>query len=198
MPRKIGILGGTFDPVHAGHVALARAAVRELGLDALYLVPAKRSPMKGGRPAAGAARRLEMLRLAAREVPRCRVSRAELDRSGPSYTAGTVRAFRRKFPRARLHLIVGSDCLAGFPRWKDSGAILREARLVAGRRAGGRKKVPALLAGRVEFLRSGMPRISSTRIRAGVRRAGTGEAVPETVRRYILKHGLYRRPYPEG
>lgn len=112
--KKIGIFGGTFDPVHNEHIALARAAVRELELDSLLVIPAYAAPHKNGRRETEAEYRFQMAKRAFAGIERVRVSELELAREGTSYTYLTVEAVARMFPDAALYFLVGGDMLAGF------------------------------------------------------------------------------------
>lgn len=123
---RVGVLGGTFDPVHRGHLAVARAAIRRLRLDLLLVVPARRSPLKGARPAA-ARHRLAMLRLAFRGMKGVRISPMELRRPAPSYTVDTLRALKRRWPSAALFLLMGADAYRDLGKWHRPGEIRRLA-----------------------------------------------------------------------
>jgi nicotinate-nucleotide adenylyltransferase len=177
---KFGLFGGSFDPVHRGHVALARAALRELRLDRLYVVPAARPPHKRGRTLSSAAVRLARLRAALQGIPRAVVSPWELRRRGVSYTVRTLGAFRRRFPRADWHVVLGGDSLRGFTSWRDWRGILRLARLGVGRRAGvSTPRLPPAVRRRVDFLNVRLPAVSSTELRRRAalrRRTASGAA----------------------
>ncbi|MCK6481100.1 MAG: nicotinate (nicotinamide) nucleotide adenylyltransferase, partial [Planctomycetes bacterium] len=165
---RVGILGGSFDPVHLGHVALAEAARDRLALDRVLLVVARSQPLKPGGPAAGGEDRLAMVRLAVEGRPRLEASDLELRRPGPSYTVDTLRALRTALPPgAELLLLLGADALAEMPRWREAAEVRRMASVVAGLRAG----APAP-AGADLLLDAAPPALSSTEIR---RRAAGGE-----------------------
>ena len=115
MKERIGLFGGSFDPVHRGHLALARRALEAVPLDRVLFIPAADSPFKRGRMKAGAEDRAEMLRLALEGEPRFQLSRADLDRGGVSYSIDLVRGMRQAFPDAELCFLVGADSLAGYP-----------------------------------------------------------------------------------
>lgn len=185
--NRIGLLGGTFDPVHRGHVALARSAVRELKLSRLIFVPAKISPFKKVRPASPR-HRIAMLRLAGKGVSRSSISRYELHSAAPSYAVRTVRHFRKLQPGADLFWVMGSDSLRAFPKWKNWREILSLCRLAVARRQGS-KKFPMRFAKkygeRIVALKSAIPGAASTAVREGAL------DVPPAVLRYIRKHGLY-------
>ncbi len=184
----IGIFGGSFDPIHHGHLIAAVSLVETLELDEVRMVLARQQPLKEGGHAAGAGHRARMLELAVNGHSAIRADRRELDRAGASYTVDTLRELREEFPEARLTLLVGSDAAADLPRWHEPETIRALARVaVFGR---GHPAGPG--AGRAEFA---VPRldISSTEIR---RRVAAGRSirywVPETVAGYIAEHRLYR------
>jgi nicotinate-nucleotide adenylyltransferase len=182
---RVGVFGGTFDPVHVGHLAIANAALEELLLDWIYFVPARRSPLKQGAPIASAEDRLVMLTAATAGEPRFRVSELELDRKGPSFTVDTLDALRRE---GELFLILGSDAYADFARWREPGRIRDLATVVLAARPG----APNAPSG-VRMLDSPLMEISSRELRA---RAARGRSlrylVPEEALRYIEEHRLYR------
>jgi nicotinate-nucleotide adenylyltransferase len=182
---RVGVFGGTFDPVHVGHLAIANAALEELGLDHVYFVPARRSPLKEGGPIAGAEDRVAMLTAAIAGEPRFRVSPLELDRKGPSFTVDTLEALRGE---GELFLILGSDAYADFERWREPARIRRLATIVLAARPG----APNAPQG-VRMLDSPLMDISSRELRA---RAARGRSlrylVPEAALRYIEEHRLYR------
>jgi nicotinate-nucleotide adenylyltransferase len=179
------VFGGTFDPVHVGHLAIANAALEDLALDRVYFVPARRSPLKPGDPVASAQDRLAMLTAAIADEPRFRVSRIELDREGPSFTVDTLQALRGE---GDLFLILGSDAFADFDRWRDPARIRDLATVVLAARPG----APNAPAG-ARMLDSPLMDISSRELRA---RAARGRSlrylVPEAALRYIEEHRLYR------
>src|SRR2546429_4104562 len=113
---RVGVFGGTFDPVLVGHLAIANAASEDLALDRVIFVPARHSPLKNDGPVASARDRLAILKASIAGEPRFAVSSIELDREGPSYTVETLAALR---PEGQLFLILGSDGLADFARWKE-------------------------------------------------------------------------------
>src|SRR4051812_17403919 len=163
---KIGLLGGSFDPVHHGHLKLAEAARRQLKLDKVYLVLTPRSPFKREIVPAPMAERLRLLRLAIRNKKFLRVGTWELKAKGVSYTIDTISAYKRAHPRDEIFFIMGSDSWTGFDRWRNSRKITRMARLVVGRRPGTDKiKVPRKYRNAVTVLSGRFPDISSTEIR---------------------------------
>ena len=195
---RVGILGGTFNPPHLGHLICAQEALIQLGLDRIVFMPAGRSPFKSGEEEPGAVHRLELCRCAVGEDERFVVSSLEVEREGPSYTVDTLRQLHSEAPDRQLYLIVGGDVAAGLPDWREPEQVLQYARLaVAKRRGTARTKVEAALSGlrggeHTEFFQ--MPRIgiSSTLIRQRVRAgASIRYLVPEAVACYIQENGLY-------
>jgi len=193
---RVGVLGGTFDPVHRGHLALARAALDELGLDEVLFVPAGQPWRKEGRIVAPAAHRLAMLRLALAGEPALRVETLELDRPGPSYTADTLEALRDARPDDELFFVAGEDALADLPNWLRPERILELATLAVARRVDVPQAAGESLSGlreRVVWLKMPLLPVSATEIRDRVRRGlPVDDLVPPAVEAYIREHGLYR------
>ena len=193
---RVGVLGGTFDPVHRGHLALARAARDELGLDEVLFVPAGQPWRKAGRIVAPAGHRLAMLRLALEGEAEFRVETLELDRPGPSYTADTLEALRAARPDDEMFLVLGEDALADLPNWVRPERILELATLAVARREVGPRAAGERLPGlseRVVWLKMPLVPVSATAIRERVRRGEPiGDMVPPAVAAYIRERGLYR------
>jgi nicotinate-nucleotide adenylyltransferase len=190
---RIGVLGGSFDPVHCGHLILAEAAVTHLRLDRLLLLPAGRPAHKRRRTLAPAADRIAMLRLAARGNPRLQVSTREADRPGVTFTVRTLEALAAEEP-ADWFFVMGEDSLREFGTWREPARILELARLAVVRREGTpRATVRASLRRRVVFVPMPSVGISSSEIR---RRVARGRSVrywvPDSVLSYMDRHGLYR------
>lgn len=188
-PRRIGLFGGTFDPVHMGHLILAERAADELKLDRVLFVPARVSPFKTGSIPADGAVRLLMLRAAVRGNRRFAVSDLELRRPGPSYTIDTI----ERLPAGdRLFLLVGADALAGLPRWRRPRDLAGRVTFAVFRRPGQARRRSPSYARAVE-VRSPLLEISSTEIRARIRRgASVRYLVPDAVERILRRRGLYR------
>jgi nicotinate-nucleotide adenylyltransferase len=202
---RLGVLGGSFNPPHRGHLALARQALGELGLDRVLLVPARTSPGKPVEEDPGPAHRMEMCRLAAVGVEGVRVCALELEREGPSYTVDTLRALHAAHPRVALTFILGADVAATLPTWHEARALPALARFAAALRAGGpRAGEPSI----TEPPSSGFPlvplhmplmEVSSSQVRRCVRRGQPiAELVGSAVDAYIAAHGLYRAPSGAG
>lgn len=197
---RLGVLGGTFDPVHRGHLVLAAAAHAELGLERVLFVPAGQPWRKGDRAITSGEHRLAMLRLGLEGQGAFGIVTLELEREGPSYTADTLGALRRERPNEALFFILGEDALVDLPNWARPGRIQELATLVVARRAGTRRKdveevarrVPGLLD-RVVWLKMPPVEVTATGVRERVRRGlWIGDLVPPAVEAYIREHGLYR------
>jgi nicotinate-nucleotide adenylyltransferase len=190
---RVGILGGSFDPVHNGHIALARAALRQLKLDRVYFLLSPRSPFKLNQPLSPISARLEMVRAAVRTNKKFRVGRWELKRPGPSYTADTLDRYHKSHPRHSLFLLMGSDVLQGFLEWKKPNLILRLATLAVARRPGA--TLPACMPA-VAILRGIFPSVSSSNLRNLFASKRPSKApVPPAVRAVILRRKLYSSPH---
>ena len=194
---RIGIFGGTFDPVHDGHVIPVARAAERFGLERILWIPTRLSPHKGVAPT-DARHRVAMVALALAGRPDWALSFEELDREPPSYTVETLRALSARFLRDELWLLMGTDALASFGRWKDPEEIVRLARVAAFHRepfVGEGLRVPPVegLEKRLEVFDGGSFRISSTDLRDELGRGGNPAGrVPGPVAEYLTKHRLYR------
>jgi nicotinate-nucleotide adenylyltransferase len=196
----IGVLGGTFDPVHLAHIGMAEEARTELGLAEVIIVPAGQPIAKPGDRITPAVQRIEMLRLALIGKPYIKISYMEIERPGPSYTVDTIEALRKQYnSKAGIYFILGWDSLAQLPGWREPWRIVEMCHLVAVPRPGWpRPNLEALeekitgISSKVSFLDKPNLDISATMIREKVRK---GEAinslVPGLVADYIKKHRLY-------
>lgn len=165
---KLGIYGGSFDPVHLGHLLVAQAAMEELGLDRLFFVPAARSPFKLENQPAPDTIRLQLLRLALAGKTNCEVDDQEIRRGGTSYTIATVRDYATRFPGAELFYLIGADNAAKLNEWREATELAKLAEFVAVPRPGGASpQFPVPFRGRAL---KGFPLgISSSQIRARVK-----------------------------
>lgn len=198
---RVGILGGTFNPPHVGHMLCAQEALWELGLDRVLLIPVHTPPHKEAPEDPGVEHRVELCRRAVAGDPRLEVSRVEADRPGASYTVDTLRELHERAPTGdQLTFIVGGDQAHGLPSWREPEALLELAELAVAEREGfGRADIVQRLEGlrgaaeRVRFFT--MPRVdvSSSLVR---RRVAAGQPirwlVPDAVAAYIESAGLYR------
>lgn len=199
---KLGLFGGSFDPIHNGHVATVRAAQRALGLDKVLFLPTAVPPHKPGRVLAPAYARYAMVELALLAEDGLEVSAHELTLGRPAYTIETLESFREQRPDDELFLLMGEDSFVDFDHWVRYREIVANARLVVLARSGwdyqDQALPPALheiaASGRVTFLEQEQVDISSTRIRELLRtgRPLPAETVPDLVIRYLSKYPLYR------
>jgi nicotinate-nucleotide adenylyltransferase len=165
---KIGLFGGSFDPVHLGHLLVAQAAVEELGLDRLFFIPTAQSPFKPQNHAAPASARLQWLRLALAGKANCEVDEQEIRRGGVSYTIETLRDYVKRFPHAQFFCLIGADNAAKLNEWREAGELARRAEFVAIPRPGGAAAMfPSPFRGRM--LRGFPLGVSSSEIRARVK-----------------------------
>jgi len=215
MSGRVGVLGGTFDPIHLGHLAAARAAQAALALDQVRFVPSSVPPHRPDRPRASGYHRLQMTALAVAGGPGWRASDVEIERGGASYTFDTLTGLRRAEPTAQFFFITGADAFAEIASWRNYPDVLDLAHFVVIARTGTSftwlKSHLARLAPRmvelgespldvrlpvrgpsIFLINAATPDVSSTDIR---RRAAAGEPldglVPDAVAQYIREHGLY-------
>lgn len=194
---RLGVLGGTFDPPHVGHLLVANDAADALHLDRLLFVPAAIQPLKVRSASAPPADRLAMVRLLAGDDTRFAADPIEIERDGLSFTVDTLAAMAEREPDAERFFLVGADVLATLPRWREPKRVQRLARLVVLERAGFATEpvnsAAGALAPDVIFLPTRRVDVSSTEIRG---RVAAGRSlrgfVPEPVADYIATHGLYR------
>ena len=203
--RRVGILGGTFDPVHSGHLMIAERALVELGLDVVLFVTAGNPRLKLQSPLAASEHRLEMVRLAVEHDGRFAVSDAEIHRHGPTYTVDTLEHVLQEYGAgAELYFILGVDVLPRFHEWRNSERILELCRLVVVSRPGYSAfdwddfyvRNP-MARDRITLVSSVAADISGTELRQRVAEELTLKGlVPEAVEEYIRRHGLYRSEDP--
>ncbi|NYD85142.1 nicotinate-nucleotide adenylyltransferase [Cellulomonas oligotrophica] len=186
-------MGGTFDPVHHGHLVAASEAAAQFDLDEVVFVPTGQPSFKQDRDVTVAEHRYLMTVIATASNPRFTVSRVDVDRVGLTYTVDTLRDLRAQRPEADLYFITGADAVAQMLTWKDAAELFEMARFVAVSRPGHALSVAGLPAGRIDVLEVPALAISSTDVRA---RARAGKPVwylvPDGVVQYIAKHRLYR------
>jgi nicotinate-nucleotide adenylyltransferase len=197
MGRRVGVMGGTFDPIHYGHLVTAEEAVAQFGLDQVVFVPTGRPWKKADRDVSPGEDRYLMTVVATASNPRFSVSRVEIDREGPTYTVDTLRLLADEHPDAELYFITGADAMLEIFDWKEAGDVLTLAHFIAATRPGydlARFEAAAPTQHpRVSMMDIPALAISSSDIR---RRVHEGRAIryllPEGVKSYIEKQGLYR------
>lgn len=189
---RLGLYGGSFDPVHRGHLLVAQAALEELALDRLFFIPAAQSPFKPGLLPAPGRLRARMLRLALAGWTRVELDAQELERGGVSYSVDTAGAYRRRFPEARLFWLIGADHVPALPKWREATTLARWVEFVVIPRPG---CLPTRLDPPFRLLElRGFPlAVSSSEIRT---RAGAGlsirHLVPSAVAEVIALERLYQ------
>ena len=192
-PPRLGIYGGTFDPVHHGHLLLARDALEQLRLDAILFVPCGQSPFKSRRPHVTDTQRVAMLRLALKSEPRFWFTRCELDRPAPSYSYDTAKEIQEAFPKAELFWLIGADQLDGLDQWHRAKELRQLVTFVLLPRKGDASlRLPKGVLG---LPRSRRVDISATEIRHRVKsRLPIDYLVPASIAAYIRRHRLYLSP----
>lgn len=198
MPGTIGIMGGTFDPVHNGHLAAARQLREVASLDEVWLMPNATPPHRTAAPVASADDRLRMVRLAVEGQPGLKPSALEIDRGGISYTIDTVRELARTFPGRPFAILLGSDAALQIRSWHDADALLDEARFVIFNRPE-TTLAPQTLhelgfdPARTRIVHLDTPAIAAHQVRDRLaRRAPIDDLVPAAVADYIRTHHLYQ------
>jgi nicotinate-nucleotide adenylyltransferase len=199
---KKGILGGTFDPIHRGHLMIASEAMNKLSLDEVLFIPASRSPFKEKNRISPVNHRVQMVLLAIADIPGFRLSTIEIDRAGTSYTVDTLEKLKEGTEKDdELYFIIGLDSLETLTRWKDPERLVQLCRLVTVRRPGYEvpeleeieKKVPGLTKSLIMLDKPG-PDISATDIRKRIAEGlPVSGLVPAPVEKYIKQHHLYSK-----
>lgn len=195
---RVGIFGGTFDPMHYGHLVAAEEARVLLNLDRVLIVPAGQPPHKTDRPVTPAVHRVAMVQLAIASNPYFMLNRVDLDRPGPHYSVDMVTRLRRELGPGEVYLIVGMDSLMDLPTWHEAERLMGLCYVVGVNRPGYtydlaplEKAVPGIAA-HIQVLEAPQLEISSHELQARVRRGlPIKYQVPETVEAYIHEHKLY-------
>ncbi len=202
MNSRVGLFGGSFDPIHIGHLIAARALRESLQLEQVYLLPSNRPPHKDPKSLADSKHRAEMVRLAIEGEEGLAFDDFDLLRNGPCYTIDTVAHFRQRLPSTEIFWFIGADSLMDLPTWHRAGELIELCSVVTAARSGqkpidksilekafGQEKAEALLA---NVIHTPVIDISSTDIRRRIAgRQSIRFLVPEDVRQYIAKHRLY-------
>ncbi len=191
---RLALYGGTFDPVHLGHIAVARAAVEALALDQVRFLPCRVSPHKLGRSTAPARHRLAMLRLATRALPWAAVDPLELDRPGPSYSWQTALATRARHPQARLFWLLGGDQWEELPDWARPEILAATLEFIVVARGGSVQPRPGWTS---HALPAAHP-ASASAIRASAATGLRDDWLDPAVARYLRRHRLYGAPRAAG
>ncbi len=193
-PQRLGFLGGSFDPIHSGHLALARAAKEQLGLDCVYFIPAGQAPLKDA-VCAGARHRLAMTKLAIGGEPGMDVLDWEIEAGGISYTIDTARRLRARWPKVRLFWLVGADQLDQFMKWKQPEKLASLLELAWADRPGSPTAAPGDLPAALKLHRIDglcLPEASRDVRAMCARGEDVSFLLPVVVNQYIKEHNLYR------
>ncbi len=187
---RVGILGGTFDPIHNGHVCLAKSARDRFGLKKVMFIPARRPPHKQAIKITAGRIRLEMVERAVADLPGFEASDIELSNPGLSYSVKTLRKLKREYPKTEFFFIVGSDAVPELDTWKDAEELFRLSRFVIACRPGwGKLPLPP----NAELLEDDFPAISSSELRNLIRQGRTVDKfIPTGVIDVINKYRLYQ------
>lgn len=188
-PKRIGILGGTFNPPHLGHLMMAEQAGTQLELDQVWLMPTAKPPHAPGKQTIAASHRLEMVRLAIQSNPLLEVQPYEVHRGGKNYTIDTMKYFKETYPDYEFYFILGSDSANDLPMWREVDRLVELVQFVGIRRPG---QPPYSGEYPIIWIDSPMIDISSTEVRLRVfLEQSIRYQVPDSVMRYIYKHHLY-------
>lgn len=183
MRKKVALIGGSFDPIHEGHLAMARAALEQLGVDEVWFIPSSSTPLKD-RPLTSAAHRLAMVKLACAQDPRFKISTVDLERNGTSYTVDTLKILTTRFPECDFTWIIGADQAAQFEKWKEPDTLMSLARFAAVARD---FQQPVNSKYTFDTIEMDSVPVSSTEIRQGNKL----NYLPDDVLHYILDNELY-------
>ena len=190
--KKIGIFGGSFDPVHNGHIKLAVLALKQFNLNTVIFVPAKLAPHKH-KSFATAKNRLAMLKLALNSYKYFKISSFELNQKKTTYTYQTLSHFKKIFKHEKLLFLIGSDSLDELTTWKNPDKIISQCHILAAKRGNLSFKIPSFAKDSVSFLRKTIPEISSTKIRDKVKEnKSIRTLVPPKVAQYIKNNKIYQ------
>ncbi len=196
MTRVVGILGGTFDPPHAGHIAAATAAWKQMKMDEVRVIPAGLAPLRAALPLASAADRLAMVKLAFEPCPWAVIDDREVRREGVCWSVDTARELARDFPQARRVWIIGADQLARLDRWKDIAELSTLVEFAVLARDAISVVPPAAIAAKLKLtvLRAPPVKVSSTALRLALQEGKpSGNGLPKSVRDFIEERSLYKQ-----
>ncbi|MBQ7690828.1 MAG: nicotinate-nucleotide adenylyltransferase [Muribaculaceae bacterium] len=190
--RKIGIFGGSFNPIHVGHAIIASHVLRQGLVDQLWLMVTPENPFKSGQRLASEDARLRMTEMVTRRIPGAVTSAFEMQLPRPSYTIDTLRALQAKFPDDEFHLLIGADNWAAWERWKEADEIVARHHVLVYPRLGFEVVIPPALANRVALVDAPIIEISSTQVRE-LLAAGKSAAfyVPDDVEQFATRHKIY-------
>ena len=189
--EKIALFGGTFDPIHLGHLKMARVAQKELQLSQVIFIPNKKSPLKNQFPVVEPKNRLKMLELALKDDPQFFVSNYEVNKATIDYSYQTILYFKEKFPKSQLYWLLGADQVKQLHLWFEINKMSHLVHFVAGERNGIRNNNP-LLPFKIEFLNFDPIEINATEVRKKINQKDYLKTkIPQVVMEYIMENKLY-------
>lgn len=190
--KKIGILGGSFDPIHNGHLTIARDAMLQAELDMVFFMPTAQSPLKNHSPIASDSQRYRMIELALQNHPKFDVLDWELVEQGISYTINTAHLLKKNWPHIHFYWIIGSDLLESLFQWKQINELVELIDFIVVQRKGGSTETPIIPNLKIQRINNPLCNISSSEIRQRViEKKPIDELVPIEVRNYILINNIY-------
>lgn len=190
--RNIGILGGTFDPIHNGHIAIAQDAILQFGLDLVFFMPTPLSPLKNNAPVASPAARYKMIELAIQHHPKLDILDWEILRENQSYTIDTVKLLKKHWPHINFYWIIGTDLLISLPKWKDIDQLVQLIEFILVQRSTSFPTLPSIPNLKIHPIHNPLYDISSTEIRLALQQnKPIDDFVPLEVKNYILINQLY-------
>lgn len=192
--RKIGIFGGSFNPIHVGHALIASYIVENSDIDTLWLMVSPQNPLKENSSLASDYHRLRMTELVSRRIENVITSAFEFDLPKPSYTIDTLNALQAKFPDDEFYLVIGADNWCVFDRWKAGEEIITKHRVLIYPRRGYDIVIPEKYSDRVSVVEAPLIEVSSTQVRERLAQLkSVSFYVPEAVERYIIENNLYMK-----
>lgn len=192
--RKIGIFGGSFNPIHVGHALIASYIVENSDIDTLWLMVSPQNPLKENSSLASDYHRLRMTELVSRRIENVITSAFEFDLPKPSYTIDTLNALQAKFPDDEFYLVIGADNWCVFDRWKAGEEIITKHRVLIYPRRGYDIVIPEKYSDRVSVVEAPLIEVSSTQVRERLSQfMSVSFYVPEAVERYIIENNLYMK-----
>lgn len=188
--KKIGLLGGTFDPPHYGHLIIANEVLMQCGLDEIWFIPAYVPPHKQKMKVTSVNHRLNMVKLAIESHPKFRLCTVEIDRKGPSYTYDTVKSLQAMHPDVTFYFIIGADMVQDLPNWKNIDKLIEMITFIGVNRPG--FQLESKFRDKIKFVEIPLIPVSSTFLRERFqRKQSTRYYLPENVRRYIEENRVY-------
>lgn len=189
---RLGLFGGSFDPVHNGHIKIASLARRQFKLDKIYFIPAFSPPHKRNRKLTAFKHRLKMLSLALKDFRDLKISYYEINQKRVTYTYQTVGYYKKLFPKAEFFFIFGSDSLRDFDTWKKKAYLLKNCRFIVGKRPGVKASIDKKISRCFKLISIPITPVSSSEIRERVKKGlSIKNLVPKEVEEYIRDNGLY-------